>query len=80
MSNKPGRAAPRNWVAKHAGQQNRGGAHGKTRKAERQDRRIQLKREIRRNDESPFFMSVAFLAAHEAGSSVLPAPGKASAS
>ena len=35
----------------------KGGAHGKSRKAERQDRRIQLKREIRRNDESPFFMA-----------------------
>ncbi|MDX1442684.1 MAG: hypothetical protein R3270_02775 [Gammaproteobacteria bacterium] len=46
----------RNLVAKHARFVQKAGAHGKTKKALRQKDRQQLKREIRRNDESPFFM------------------------
>lgn len=64
MGNKPRRTASRkpagkpdtrNPVVRNATILRKGGAHGKTRKAERQDRKIQLKREIRHDRESPFF-------------------------
>lgn len=54
MGHKPTRTAPRNSVVRHATVLRKGGAHGKSRKAERQDRRMQLQREIRRERESPF--------------------------
>lgn len=54
MGSKPGRIAPRNHVVRNATILRKGGAHGKTRKAERQDRKIRLKREIRQDRESPF--------------------------
>ena len=55
MRSKTQRAASRNPVVRHATVLRKGGPHGKSRKAERQDRRIQLAREIRRDRESPFF-------------------------
>lgn len=56
MAGKPRRTAPRNPVVRHATILRKGGAHEKSRKAERQDHRIRLRREIRSNDESPFFV------------------------
>lgn len=60
MGHKPGRTAPRNPVVRHATVLRKGGVHGKSRKAERQDRRVHLQREIRRNGESPFFFSLPY--------------------
>jgi hypothetical protein len=49
-----GKPDTRNPVVRNATILRKGGAHGKTQKAERQDRKIQLKREIRQDRESPF--------------------------
>jgi len=57
MGNRPSRTAPRNPVVRNATILRKGGAHGKSGKAERQDRKIQLKREIRHDRESPFLLS-----------------------
>lgn len=54
MADKPRRLAPRNPVVRNATILRKGGAHGRSRKAERQDRKVQLRREIRQDRESPF--------------------------
>lgn len=62
MGNKPGRTVPRkpvvkrNPVVRSATILRKGGAHGKSRKAERQDQKVRLKREIRHDRESPFLV------------------------
>ncbi len=62
MGNRPGRTAPRkpvvkrNPVVRSATILRKGGAHGKSRKAERQDQKVRLKREIRHDRESPFLL------------------------
>lgn len=56
MADKPRRLVPRNPVVRNATVIRKGGAHGKSRKAERQDRKIRLRREIRDGRESPFFV------------------------
>lgn len=56
MGRKPTRTAPRNPVVRNATILRKGGAHGKTRKAERQNYSIRLRRGIRQDTESPFFV------------------------